>query len=88
MEIKLDDKYYLKSDSRSYQICKEIINEDKENTFLNLLHYTTLESALNGYVELKIREGDFKSLKQLKNDLDEIKEKIIEIIQIIKNIKK
>ena len=61
--------YVLKSDSNSYQIGKEIINNDGEPIFVAQKHYATLYYCLSGLLNLEILKSEATDIKALQEDI-------------------
>ena len=84
INIPLDDKYTLTSDSMNYIIeeTKVIQDGDRKGETYKTVHgyYSTLESALKRFKELKIRTSDAKSIKELLEVCKEIDKKIEKIL--------
>ena len=86
MELKLYDKYYLKTDSFNYKIgyydLRNISGKDVD-MFVTLGYYSNLKSAIRGMVTdclIKLDEDTFEGvlnkLKSIENELDNIFDKI------------
>lgn len=84
INIKLDDKYTLTSDSMNYIIEETKVIQDgskKGETYKTVYgYYSTVESALKGFKELKIRTSDAKSIKELLKVSKETDKKIEKIL--------
>jgi len=84
VNIPLDDKYTLTSDSLNYIIEETKVRQDgdrKGETYKTVYgYYSTLESALKGFKELKIRTSDAKSIKELLEVSKETDKKIEKIL--------
>lgn len=65
MNIKIDNKFSIRSDSNNVMIIKTL--NDRESV---LGYYPDLESCLNGFLSFKMRISSAETIKEL---LDEIK---------------
>ena len=85
VNIPLDDKYTLISDSMNYIIEETKVRQDgdrKGETYKTVYgYYGTIESALKGFKELKIRTSDAKAIKELLEISKEIDKKIEKILR-------
>ncbi|HHW91052.1 MAG TPA: hypothetical protein GX745_09145 [Clostridiales bacterium] len=84
INIKLDDKYTLTSNSMNYIIEETKVIQDgskKGETYKTVYgYYGTVEAALKGFKELKIRTSDAKSIKELLEVSKETDKKIEKIL--------
>jgi hypothetical protein len=84
VNIPLDDKYTLTSDSMNYIIEETKVIQDGERKGEKYKtaygYYGTVETALKGFKELKIRTSDAKSIKELLKVSKEIDKKIEKIL--------
>ncbi|HSH36065.1 hypothetical protein [Schnuerera sp.] len=84
VNIPLDDKYTLISDSMNYIIeeTKVIQDGDKKGETYKTVYgyYSTVEAALKGFKELKIRTSDAKSIEELLEISKETDKKIEKIL--------
>ena len=76
MEIQLDKKYTIKSDSRQY-ILKESIDK-----YENFYYYSSLKELIKGLLKKKIRSNNnIKTLNQLSKKIDDYAKEISEQIK-------
>lgn len=84
INIHLDDKYTLTSDSMNYIIeeTKVIQSGDRKGETYKTVYgyYSTIEAALKGFKQLKIRTSDATSIKELLEICKEIDKKIEKIL--------
>ena len=84
VNIPLDDKYTLTSDSMNYIIEETKVIQDgskKGETYRTVYgYYGTVEAALKGFKELKIRTSDAKAIKELLEISKETDKKIEKIL--------
>ena len=84
LNIHLSDDYYLVSDSHEYTLVKRRWNAKKEEYYdTPCAHSGQLDALLRVWGELKLKESDAttieefgKILKQIKNELQKIRETI------------
>lgn len=84
INIILDSKYKLVSDSRNYVLQKMGKVQEGENkgddTLTNEGYYGSLESALKSYKQLLIRESDIRNIEELLAAIKEIDKKIEKVL--------
>ena len=84
VNIPLNDKYTLTSDSMNYIIEETKVIQDgskKGETYRTVYgYYGTVEAALKGFKELKIRTSDAKAIKELLEISKETDKKIEKIL--------
>lgn len=84
VNIILDDKYTLTSDTMNYILEETKViqgGEKKGETYKTVFgYYSTIESALKRFKELKIRTSDAKSIKELLEISKETDKKIEKIL--------
>lgn len=85
MLIQLDNIYYLKSSAKSYDIC---IKTNGFSEYKGIAFYPTLTGALNGYVNMKLRESKATNFKELRKDLEKIHNDILKITNEINGVEK
>lgn len=96
MEIKIDSKYKIISDSRQLILQEEktVLEGDKkgETYSISLGYYSTLKGVLRGYRELQIRKSDARHIddlitliKKLDKKIDKLSEEIKISFKEIKN---
>ena len=86
--IVIDDKYRINADENCYRL--EIKSTVQETTSKNYGketrtvqgYYSTIESALNGYIKAKTRKY---IAKETQNTLDELLEEIREFEKVVKD---
>ena len=84
LNIHLSDDYYLVSDSNEYALVKRKWNAKKEESYDQpCAHCGQMDTVLRVWGELKLKESDAttieelaKTLKQIKNELQKIREAI------------
>lgn len=87
MKVHIEKNLYLESDERQFILKeytgKQTTSESGKITDLFKLHgyYTSVESAINGFVKMKIRESTATNLKELITSFREIKEYIAKEIK-------
>lgn len=85
MNIQLSDKYYLKNDSdKSFTICtrSEYVSSKTGENIISYpvkSYYTTLESALNGFIKRSLLDSKQGSLEGLLGELQETRKVITNI---------
>lgn len=84
VNIELDNKHRLISDSMNYIIeeTKVVKDGDRkgEEYKVSVGYYSTLQGALKGYKELKIRTSDAKTINEILEVVKETDNKINEIL--------
>lgn len=85
MLIQLDDIYCLKSSAKSYGI---VIKGVGKVEYIVVAYYPTLTGALNGYVNMKLRESKATNFKELRKDLEKIHNDILKITNEINGVEK
>ncbi|GEM_PF-6188200 len=60
MNIDLADNWQLKTDSHQFMLV-----EKRKNKMLIRGHYSTLEAAINGFIDLKVKGSDATSISSL-----------------------
>lgn len=73
MEIKLDNKYWIVTDSMNYKLATKSKGKDGKVIWNYQGYYSTIESLLISYKELEIRNSNinnFKDLVKLNQELD------------------
>lgn len=89
--IKIDDEYVLNAYEHGYILQKKSTIQDTESQnygktiYTNPKYYTTLESALNGYVQAKTRKYISKEAEQ---SLEELIQEVKGLQQHIEKISK
>ena len=88
--VKIDDEYLINANESCYTLEKKSTIEDTESqnygkeTKTIQGYYTTIESALNGYIKVKTRKYISKdtenSMKELLNEIKNLKEYLKETI--------
>ena len=78
MEIKLDNKNYLKSDSNSFNIGWY---EDSKagKKFLANTYYVSLKSALIGYIDIRLKDSKAKKVSEIVEELRNLDKEIQQI---------
>ncbi|ACZ07673.1 Uncharacterised protein [Sebaldella termitidis] len=61
--------YVIKSDSNSYQIGKEITNNEGVSIFIAQYHYATLHHCLAGLLNLEILKSEATDINALQEDI-------------------
>mgnify|MGYP001854990995 CR=1 FL=1 len=88
--VKIDDEYLINANDSCYTLEKKSTIEDTESqnygreTKTIQGYYTTIESALNGYIKVKTRKYISKdtenNIKELLNEIKNLKEYLKETI--------
>ena len=77
IEIHLSDDYYLTSDKHEFTLVKRLWNANKEEYYYQpQSHFGTLDSALEGYSNLKQKESDATSIEEFGKILSQIRDNI------------
>ena len=71
VNIKLDNQYRIVSDERQWILKKEGYSRDE-----NIGYYVTIEMALEGYLDLKMRQSDATSVFGLMNYLKSLQTRL------------
>lgn len=79
MRIEIDDKYVLKSDSRSFMICTKQLDKDGNSCDRADYHYTDFHSAISGLARIKILKSKAVTFAGLNKDLFKIYAEIAKI---------
>lgn len=86
MKIKLSDDYQLTSDRLQYIIQeKKVVKEGKtqgKEYWDNIGYYSTLQGALDSYVNMRVRISDKNTLTELLAYLKEIKKEVIALVEV------
>ncbi len=84
MELKLDNKHYIKSDSLCYTLIaksERVDNEGVKKEYERVLgYYGTIEGALKGYKERQIKNSDVKTMNELLELIKGIDTKIKDVL--------
>ena len=84
MKIKLDDKYFLTSDKRNYMITSyPTISKKGIPEADHFGYYTSIDHALQGFTNLKLRLSDCFTWKEVKALLVDLKRLYSEIASSI-----
>ena len=82
MLISLDNKYYLKNDSdKSIMLCTRAKGKKGDYIYSAKGYYTSLASALKGYMAIVTITSDLSSIKEVIELQNTIKEKVEKICQ-------
>lgn len=75
MKIHIEDNLYLESDARQYMLKRYSGKLDKEGneTYSVVGYYPDVNLAINSLIEMKIKESNATTLKELKEDVADIK---------------
>lgn len=85
MNIKIDDTFSLKSDPLNVMLVETKTRQDGKNIGKKVDtvvgYYGTVESALLGYLTYKTNTSQATTIKQLRDDIKEVKEIILKIME-------
>lgn len=85
MNIKIDNNYSLRSDLRNVILVENKIIQEGENkgnpTETTVGYYGTVEGALNGYLKVKTNLSDATSIKELLDEIKNVKNTIKEVLK-------
>lgn len=85
-KTKIDEDYYIDSDSHQLILQKKVIVKTGSNkgkvSFRTISYRSKLEHILNDYLDIKVREGVKKSkdIKELINLIKELRKEIVKIM--------
>ena len=85
--IKINDKYFINADSKSYILQEKTTVKDKESknygqeVYINLGYYVTLNSCINGIIKNETRnyisKDNIKSLEDLQKYIKKLEKDIV-----------
>lgn len=78
MEIKLDNKNYLKSDSNSFSIGWYEDSKAGKKFHANT-YYVSLKSALIGYIDIRLKDSKAKKVSEIVEELRKLDKEIQQI---------
>lgn len=83
LNVKLDSKYSIKSDSRNYILVERSAgkNADGEYTYSERSYTSTLEYMLKLYMELMIRKSNAESIQEVLEVVKRTEKRIEEILE-------
>lgn len=79
MKIKIDDNYSLSSDARNVMLVENKVSQEGKEYETTVGYYGTVETALKGYLRLKINSSDAITVPELMADIKRV-EKTIEAV--------
>ena len=82
MEIQLDEKWWIKSSEKQFNLATKNISNGEE-TLLSQYYFTNLSNLFKTYFDIRMREGNSTNLKDLKKEISEIEN---DILRVKKNI--
>ena len=77
LNISLDEKYHLNSDSLSYWISEEVVYSSGNCTERRVSGYhNTFNQAINSFIENYIRSSDIRDYQSLVEEIERLKETV------------
>jgi hypothetical protein len=78
MNVQIEENLFLESDERNFVIREYTGKQDKKGNDLFKTHgfYSTVQQALNGLVQMKVKQSTAVTLSELVLDIESIKEYI------------
>ena len=78
MEIQLDEKWWIKSSEKQFNLATKNISNGEE-TLLSQYYFTNLSNLFRAYFDIRLREGNSTNLKELRQEISEIENDILRI---------
>lgn len=75
MKVQIEDNLYIESDTYSFQLTQYLGVDKNGNEMKRTIGYfPTVESCINKVIDMKIKQSTAKTLKELREDVKEIRE--------------
>jgi len=87
VEIELDRRIFLKSDAFCWFLAEE--EKGRKGHFKAISYHSTLESALRGYIEHRLKKSKATSIKSLREEIKSLGETLrgLKLPQIVITVK-
>lgn len=75
MKVQIEDNLYIESDTYSFQLTQYLGVDKNGNEMKRTIGYfPTVEACINKVIDMKIKQSTAKTLKELREDVKEIRE--------------